>query len=117
MRYAFHTTKFEPTGDPVRFRCFTLEAYAKTPEEAYALIAGQIPEGHRVWMWHAEPWACCSACGGPYHPATGHRASEGTRWCGPCTRDFVQMLVGFTRRRWHGVRFYEHATVPPEATP
>lgn len=31
----------------------------------------------------------CSACGGPFHPSTGHAWTESIQICGPCARDFV----------------------------
>jgi tRNA nucleotidyltransferase (CCA-adding enzyme) len=37
-----------------------------------------------------------------------------TPFCGACMRPFMDWLHGHTRRRWHGMRFYDHASVPPE---
>lgn len=34
----------------------------------------------------------CSACLGPFHPATGHEFSERTRLCGPCARDMMEWV-------------------------
>lgn len=54
----------------------------------------------------------CTACKGPFHPATGHQPSPNQRWCGPCSKDFVKFLKQHSSRRWGGERFYDHATVP-----
>ena len=55
----------------------------------------------------------CFACGGPYHPATGHlfREYEGVAYCGPCIRHFINEFVKnmMQGRRWGGVNFYEEA--------
>jgi hypothetical protein len=51
----------------------------------------------------------CSACGTPYHEASGHRHSERTRLCGACARQWLRWLKGNLSRRWGGLRFYEHA--------
>lgn len=34
----------------------------------------------------------CSACGAPYHQATGHRWTEKLVLCGACARDWQQWL-------------------------
>lgn len=34
----------------------------------------------------------CSACKGPFHPATGHQWSENCRLCNGCTRDFIKWI-------------------------
>jgi hypothetical protein len=34
----------------------------------------------------------CSACGGPYHPATGHRWTESMVLCGRCALDWKAWL-------------------------
>lgn len=34
----------------------------------------------------------CSACGGTFHPATGHRHSEKVVLCGVCARDFMEWI-------------------------
>jgi hypothetical protein len=34
----------------------------------------------------------CSACGGPFHPATGHSWSPTMGLCGNCTREFIAWL-------------------------
>ena len=57
----------------------------------------------------------CSSCKGVYHEATGHRFSEDSVLCGPCTRHYVKWLKGHTNRKWGGVRFYDHA-FPPTKT-
>lgn len=52
----------------------------------------------------------CSACGGPYHPATGHMHTENVVLCGPCTRDMLAWVKKHTSRK--GGRtggFYEAA--------
>lgn len=60
----------------------------------------------------------CSVCIGPFHPSTGHieRGKDGNvrfRICGPCFREFLPHL----KRRWGGVRFYDHAGPLPEEAP
>lgn len=57
----------------------------------------------------ARPNTRCSACGGPYHEATGHRHSVRTVLCGPCARDFKDWVKRHTARRWGKVKFYDHA--------
>lgn len=52
----------------------------------------------------------CSFCRGPYHEATGHRFPNGSVWCGPCTRDFVDWL---RRNKWR--EFYKVAETPEQA--
>lgn len=54
----------------------------------------------------------CTMCRGPFHPATGHWVSDQRHWCGACTRGMIQLLKETLPRRWGGVRFYDHATVP-----
>ena len=55
----------------------------------------------------------CSACGGVYHPASGHAWSEETVLCGPCTREFFDWLKVFTAGKGKGKRrglaFYDYA--------
>jgi hypothetical protein len=55
----------------------------------------------------------CFACGGPYHPATGHlfREYEDVAYCGPCIRHFINEFVKkmMQGRRWGRVNFYEEA--------
>lgn len=54
----------------------------------------------------------CIQCKGvhPYHPDTGHVYVEwGVVVCGTCYRVFVKWLAGHLRRRWGGLRFYDHA--------
>lgn len=51
----------------------------------------------------------CSACKGPFHPATGHQLSAQSQLCGPCARDFKAWLKHQTGRPWGGIKFYQHA--------
>jgi len=55
----------------------------------------------------------CSACGGPFHPETGHYTSghDDVRVCGPCTHHFVDWLKTHTRRPYGSKEtpFYEAA--------
>ena len=51
----------------------------------------------------------CSACGAPYHEATGHRHSAQTRLCGACAKAWLRWLKANMSRRWGGLRFYDHA--------
>lgn len=57
----------------------------------------------------------CNICKAPWHPASGHYISETMVWCGPCTKTWVKEVAGMQKRRWGGVKFYDHATVPPPA--
>lgn len=50
----------------------------------------------------------CTACKGPYHESTGHILSEKSQLCGPCALDFRKWVSGQTKRKWGGVRFYDH---------
>ncbi len=59
----------------------------------------------------------CSACSGPFHPATGHHLSVITVLCGPCARDHLAWLKHHTQRRWGGLKFYDYAATsvkPPK---
>ena len=56
---------------------------------------------------------CCTACGGVYHPDTGHRFTETAVLCGPCTRDMVKFVKGRMALTMRGARFYEHALRGP----
>jgi hypothetical protein len=58
----------------------------------------------------------CNICKSPYHPSTGHYISETMVWCGPCTKSWVADLKAMQNRRWGKCKFYDFATVPPEAT-
>jgi hypothetical protein len=51
----------------------------------------------------------CFACGGPYHPASGHLFNSETPYCGPCYRYFLSWMKGHIRRKWGGCDFYEEA--------
>jgi hypothetical protein len=64
-----------------------------------------------------SPAETCTMCHGPFHPALGHWVSETRHWCGACTRDMVEFLKSMLHRRWGGLRFYDHAVVPPPAEP
>lgn len=55
------------------------------------------------------PSMTCSACRGPYHPATGHRHSDKTVLCGPCARDWLKFFRGHVNRRWGKMKFYDYA--------
>lgn len=57
----------------------------------------------------------CSACGGVYHPASGHRWGDRVVLCGPCTRHFIAWVKAHTQRRWGGVKFYDHAATSVRA--
>ncbi len=54
----------------------------------------------------------CTMCKGPFHPALGHWVSEKQHWCGACTRGMIKFLKSMLVRKWGGLKFYEHATVP-----
>jgi hypothetical protein len=51
----------------------------------------------------------CFACGGPFHPATGHYHRPDVAICGRCARSFLSWLKGHTKRRWGGHDFYAEA--------
>jgi hypothetical protein len=53
----------------------------------------------------------CFACGGPYHPSTGHlfREYPGVAYCGACYRPFLKWMKGHLNRRWGKQKFYEEA--------
>src|SRR5574342_487973 len=74
----------------------------------------QRPEGSSS---HEEPIVGvvstpCFACGGPYHPATGHVfRGFNVPYCGACYRRFLPWLKGHTRRLWGGREFYVEALV------
>jgi hypothetical protein len=51
----------------------------------------------------------CSACGAPYHEASGHLHSSRTRLCGACARAWLDWLKRHLNRRWGGVKFYDYA--------
>ena len=54
----------------------------------------------------------CFACGGPYHPATGHwfgPAFPDVFYCGRCARYFVRWMSGHLKRKWNKGAFYEEA--------
>jgi hypothetical protein len=112
LKFVFHTTKFEPTDRPHVYHIVTLVRYARTVEQALELALPAVPEGHRIWSWWEDRQGCCLLCGGPWHPATGHLSKEGWHWCGACTRGMIKFLKSMLVRRWGGIRFYEHATVP-----
>jgi hypothetical protein len=60
----------------------------------------------------------CFACGGVYHPATGHLFREhGVVYCGPCYRRFMAWYKGHTNRKWSGADFYAAALVSCSARP
>lgn len=48
----------------------------------------------------------CFACGGPYHPASGHLWEADVAYCGPCTRRFFDWVKQHTRGRLRGGDFY-----------
>jgi hypothetical protein len=52
----------------------------------------------------------CFACGGPYHPASGHLFREfDVAYCGACYRPFLTWMKGHLNRRWSKGKFYEEA--------
>jgi hypothetical protein len=56
----------------------------------------------------------CFVCKGPYHPATGGLfGHQNTPFCGACVRECIKFLKEWTPRKSGGVRFYQHATLPP----
>ena len=51
----------------------------------------------------------CSACGGVYHPATGHALSARMQLCGPCAREMLAWVKQRCQRRSCGPCFYTAA--------
>lgn len=52
----------------------------------------------------------CFACGGPYHPASGHAwTAFGVVYCGPCARHFLTWMKGHVAQRRRGFDFYGEA--------
>lgn len=49
----------------------------------------------------------CFACGGPYHPSTGHVLSKKAALCGPCAIDFY---------KWYRQRMKSMNRVKPPST-
>lgn len=83
------------------------------------------PDGSILYYYVGEdavPAACCS-CGGPFHPATGHRLSLRLGQCARCAGQFFAWVVGHTskkaRRARNGFRsevsFYEAAATSVKA--
>lgn len=59
----------------------------------------------------------CFACGGPYHPATGHLFREFmVAYCGRCYRHFIEWMKGHMRRKWGGLDFYAEAAKRPRSS-
>lgn len=59
----------------------------------------------------------CFACGGPYHPATGHLFREFmVAYCGRCYRHFIEWMKQHMRRRWGGLDFYAEAAKRPRSS-
>ena len=51
----------------------------------------------------------CFACGGPYHPATGHLFQIDIAYCGACYRPFLQWFKGRMNMVCRKHRFYDAA--------
>lgn len=52
----------------------------------------------------------CFACGGAYHPATGHwwgPTFPDVFYCGACYRPFIDWFRRHSARRWGKLRFYD----------
>ena len=57
----------------------------------------------------------CFACGGPYHPATGHLGREFmVPYCGTCTCHFFAWVKSQMRRKWGKMDFYVEAAKKQE---
>ena len=56
----------------------------------------------------------CSACKGPFHPATGHAHTETMLICGVCATRFKNWVRDHTRRKWRGYRFYDYTETSRE---
>lgn len=87
----------------------TRRALERLTQPYLVSVTDEPPEGVGI---------ACNTCSGPWHPATGHWHPErGEIWCGPCTKAAVIFIRDHSKRRWGGVRFYDHAHVPPEKPP
>jgi hypothetical protein len=51
----------------------------------------------------------CFACGGPFHPASGHVWPNGAEYCGPCIRHFFDWAKRHAAGRRKGADFYAEA--------
>jgi hypothetical protein len=62
----------------------------------------------------------CFACGGPYHPNTGHRFADDVVYCGACFWPFIDFMKSRFYQRTKGPDFIAEATTsirpPPTAT-
>lgn len=106
-------TKKTPSKDIASFKAHKGDVFTMPPEEP-----GDEPKrgGNEkqvkdsAAMKKAEDESTkCIACGGPYHPSTGHLHQADAPVCGPCTKHFVTWLKSHTKRKWGGEDFYEAA--------
>jgi hypothetical protein len=59
----------------------------------------------------------CFACGGPYHPATGHLFREfDVAYCGRCFRNFYKWMRAQFHRQFGGIDFYTEAAKRPRGS-
>jgi hypothetical protein len=61
----------------------------------------------------------CFACGGPYHPASGHVFADEIVYCGACYRPFIEFMKSRFYRRSKGPDFIAEAVTsirPPPTT-
>lgn len=113
--YTFMSQGMVPTA-PGRFHVPSFSTLARSAEHAERMCKRRFG-GHKLFCWYIglpnEPDWTCNLCGGPFHIALGHvDLKKGELWCGACTRDMVKFLKSMLVRKWGGVKFYEHATVP-----
>jgi hypothetical protein len=102
-------TKKTPSEDIARFKSHKSDVFTLPPEEP-----GEEPKrggnekqvkdrAAAAKMQKAEePGPKCSACGGPFHPETGHHppGHDDVRVCGPCTHHFVDWLKVHTKGKY-----------------
>lgn len=120
--FTYCTSYITPTEKLHYYHVQSLSVYAATADAGHRVAQKRIPPGFKVWTyWQGvpqDPDVSCNMCGAPWHQASGHLDLEqGRVWCGPCTKGMIKFLKGMLVRRWGGVRFYDHALVPPEHPP
>jgi hypothetical protein len=99
----------DPKNDIANFKAHPGDAFSMPEEEPEAPHRGgnekQVKDrAAAATMAKAEdePGPKCSACGGPFHPDTGHHppGHDDVRVCGPCTHHFVDWLKVHTKGKY-----------------
>lgn len=114
--YTFCSQGMVPTEKPGYFYVPSFSTLAKNPEHALRMCEKRFG-GDKLFCWFLglpdQPNWTCNMCGGPFHQALGHIDLKQNRlWCGSCTKAMIKFLKSMLVRKWGGVKFYEHATVP-----